>query len=115
VQRSLIRSISAPSESQPIEAVNRGSFLRLLWNGAGIEQVGQVGGVGCIKPIWPQVKDFLHGAQIGRMRIIPRHALYALRLVASRVFRSLLDSLGGTMPIEKSDLLQGTLDMLIFK
>ena len=52
--------------------MSRTSCLRLLRNGARIEQVGQIRRVGCITEIRPHVKDILQCAQIGRMRVIHR-------------------------------------------
>jgi len=52
--------------------------LWLPWDYAGLKQIGQVRRVGCIteKGRRParcfDVKDFLHGSQIGRMRIVDR-------------------------------------------
>src|SRR6202043_2145672 len=41
-------------------------------DGAGLEQVGQIGRVGCIAKKWSDAEDFLHSTQVGGMRVIHR-------------------------------------------
>ena len=47
-------------------------FLRPRWDHAGLKHIGQIGRVSCITQIWSNVEDFLHGPQIGGMRIVDR-------------------------------------------
>src|SRR4029077_13232604 len=43
---------------------------RLLGDSAGLEEVGEIGGVGCIAQIWSDVENILPGAQIGRVGVV---------------------------------------------
>src|SRR6476661_6189331 len=55
-----------------MEDATRASSLRLLRDCARLEQVGQIGCVRCVSQKWSYMEDFLHGAQVGGMRVIRR-------------------------------------------
>src|SRR5882724_8351605 len=84
-QRFFVPAISAPMKCLFQESVTRAIFMKLLWDGAVIEQVRQIGGVGCVAEEWSAgAEDFLHGAQIRRMGEVERAGIgNAIHVLAS--------------------------------